>query len=68
MTEYTIYFTGFASTWETVEADSPEEAIEKAAPYWGICHQCQKDGDIGDDWEPMVVYEDKSGETAWERS
>ncbi len=66
MPRYAVHFTGGASTWETVEADSPEEAIEKAAPYWRLCHQCSSDGDIGDEWDPYTVYDDTTGELVWE--
>lgn len=66
MTEYTVHFVSSASVWETVEADSPEEAIEKAGPHFGLCHQCAREGEIGDDWEPTVVFDDASGETVWE--
>lgn len=37
----------------TVEADSKEEALQKAMEDWegppSLCHQCAKDVEIGDD-------------------
>lgn len=58
MTAYNVYFITTASTSTTVEADSPEEAQEKADKFRDfptICAQCSGWGgrqslDLGD-WE-----------------
>lgn len=64
MPEYTVYFSTTAgSPGVRVEADDPDEAIEKACnsnnlPSLGsICHQCAPKFDMGGDWEPTHVFD-----------
>ncbi|QSM87561.1 hypothetical protein I3U44_17175 [Mycobacteroides abscessus subsp. bolletii] len=70
MSEYTVYFTTVASSpGITVEADDPEDAINKAwdsddLPSLGsICHQCARAFDLGGEWEPNAVECD--GKVVW---
>lgn len=48
--KYTFSATGTISLHVEVEADSLEEAVEKAkeAPIMGLCHQCASTGDEGE--------------------
>lgn len=50
MTLYGVMFTATASRLEKVEADSPEEAREKARAgvYVSLCHQCAHEVELGD--------------------
>jgi len=71
MTEYHVYFETTASTPPiTVDADDPDEAIEKASenlvsPGGSICHHCSRHFDMAGGWEPTVV-EDADGKAVWE--
>lgn len=63
---YTVHLNGFANTSVTVEADDHDEAIEKACnearPF--ICHQCAKEVEVGDEWEPNAVF-NADDEVVW---
>lgn len=64
--KYTVALTSGATTVIDVEADTPEEAREKACEeaYVGLCHQCAHDVTVGDEWEPVEVTDD-SGNVVW---
>jgi hypothetical protein len=65
--EYNVHFTGYVSHVETVEADTPEEAIDAAETgSVQLCHQCTQDWDSAGDVEVLVVS-DASGEHVWEQ-
>lgn len=73
MSEYTVNFTGYQSAGVTVEADSPEAAIEAALHEGvpGICAQCSGWGqrwyrDDETEWTPESVGDD-DGNTVWQR-
>lgn len=69
MPQYQVHMSTVSSFSLTVEADDPDDAIEKAfgdSPT--ICAQCSGWGkgyglDLGDTWEPDAVTLD--GEDAW---
>lgn len=67
--KYTVYLSGFAETWVTVEADDPDEAAEKACNEASplICHQCSKEVQVGDEWEPNAVF-NEDGDEVWART
>ncbi len=64
--KYTVYLSGYAETSVTVEAADPDEAIEKACaeanPF--ICHQCAREIDLGEEWEPNSVFTE-GGDMVW---
>ncbi|MGV8064590.1 hypothetical protein PJP13_24305 [Mycobacterium kansasii] len=64
--KYTVYLSGHAETSVTVEADDPDEAIDKAcnAVHPFICHQCAREIDLGDEWEPNAVFTE-GGDIVW---
>jgi hypothetical protein len=71
--EYTVYLNQMLSASVTVEADDPDEAIDKAHESdlpRGICAQCSGWGqkswsmDTSGDWEPDEVV-DSQGKTVW---
>lgn len=68
MTAYSVHFTTPASRIVRVEADDPDEAIEKADNEVGcvLCHQCAGEIDLAGVWEPVVVFDDDKNEVAWE--
>lgn len=47
-----------ANTREEVEADSPEEAHEKAACHASLCHQCSDELELGDSYGAIVEDDD----------
>lgn len=56
---YLVAFTSTASTYVEIDADSPEEAEEKA---WfqidaGLCHQCSSGVELSGDWDIDMVEE-----------
>jgi hypothetical protein len=65
--KYTVHFTTVASTTVQVEADDPDEAIDRAynEVYVSLCHQCAHEMDLGGEWEAEAVT-DESGKTLWE--
>jgi hypothetical protein len=66
--EYNVHHTGYVSHVETVEADSPEEAIAAAQEGWvSLCHQCTREWDSAGDSEVFTVT-DAAGETVWEQA
>ena len=65
MPEYNVHHTGYVSHVETVEASSPEEAIEQSETgSVSLCHQCTQDWDSAGDVEVFSVT-DADGETVW---
>lgn len=68
MPEYNVHHTGYVSHVETVEADSPEEAIASSeVGSVSLCHQCSREWDSGGDPEVFTVT-DADGETVWEQA
>ncbi|MBF4194565.1 hypothetical protein [Mycolicibacterium phlei] len=67
---YTVYFkTGASHVVTGVEAEDPEEAIETAWRDAGepiLCHHCAEKLELGEDWEPALVFDDDTNELAWE--
>lgn len=56
MPNYTVLGIASATVSAKVEADNPEEAIDKAdLPSTGLCHQCAKDVEVGDVYEFAVL-------------
>lgn len=67
MPEYNVHHTGYVSHVETVEADSPEQAIELSeVGNVSLCHQCTREWDSAGDVEVFAVT-DSSGEYVWEQ-
>lgn len=68
MTTYRVYLETYASTAITVEADDPDEALDKAyerAPS-RLCHQCTGYGglpgiELAGDWEHHSTWDEDSG-------
>lgn len=58
MSTYTVCFVSTASTTVDVEADDPDEAIDKACQevYVSICHQCNRNFELSGDWEPESAW------------
>lgn len=52
MAKYRVVLSTNVTTTVVVEADSPEEAVEKAEEETDItlCHQCNREVEIGDEW------------------
>ncbi len=70
MPEYTVTFTAETSAVVTVNADDPDDAIERATEHLpgSLCHQCagyrrEYSRDEGD-FEPVTVV-DESGDEVW---
>lgn len=61
--KYTVIGTLCASTYEQIEAKTPEQAYEKAALHASLCHQCSDAVDLGDVYESVVLNE--AGEEVW---
>jgi hypothetical protein len=65
--EYNVHHTGYVSHVETVEADSPEEAIELSeVGSVSLCHQCTREWDSAGDPDIFNVT-DAAGEVVWEQ-
>lgn len=64
MSEYTVWFSTPAEAAVTVQADDPDDAIEKAYNDLpgSLCHQCAHDYQVGGEWEPDVVLDGDSNE------
>lgn len=64
--KYTVVLASSSTTVIDVEADTPEEARERACneAYVSLCHQCSDSVEVGDDWEPTQVTDD-SHEVVW---
>lgn len=60
MAKYTVVGLVDATVCETVEADSPEEAMENAALFASVCHQCSRVIEVGDVYDMQVL--DEAGE------
>lgn len=59
MKTYLVAFVSTAATYVEVEADSPDEAEEKA---WfeingTLCHQCSSNVELSGDWDTDTVEE-----------
>lgn len=71
MTEYRVYLKTWTDVAMTVEADDPDEAIDKAMEDMprSICAQCsgwgQKWSRDEGEYEPYEVADAASGETVW---
>lgn len=68
MSEYTVYFSQSVGAVERVEADDPEDAIDKTwdnLPH-SLCHQCACEFDLAGDWEPDIVV-DENNKEVWTR-
>lgn len=58
MAKYTVIGLVAAQVQVEVEADNPDDAIEKAdLPSTGICHQCAQDVQVGDVYDFVVLDE-----------
>lgn len=57
MPKYVVIGSVAASVSEEVEADSPEEAADKAELYAGVCHKCSCVVEVGDVYERIVLDE-----------
>lgn len=57
-----------ADTSEVVEAESPDEAIDKAGLHASLCHQCSNDLNLGEVYAHTVVEDEGSGETVHDDS
>jgi len=68
MTEYTVYFSQSAEAIIRVEADDPDDAIDRAWDQLpgSLCHQCAEDVQLAGDWEPALVFDDDDKEV-WTR-
>lgn len=68
MTAYTVHFTSLASAWATVEAESPEAAVDLAynEVHVSLCHQCGRDVELGGEWEAIMAFDDDAGKPVWE--
>ena len=64
--KYTVVLVAGATTVVDVEANTADEAREKACEeaYVSLCHQCAHDVTVGDEWEPVQVTDD-SNEVVW---
>lgn len=64
MARYTVTATGAANFTTTVEADSPQEAVQNVTDDGpGLCHHCSNprrgtEVEIGDDWRAVAVYDE----------
>lgn len=58
--QYTVYFTATVSTAVTVEADSPDDAEEKAYDQLpsGLCHWCASTINSPGEWDLEDVIAD----------
>lgn len=65
MSDYSVAFSGFASTSTKVTAETPQAAIDMAEPYVSLCHQCAREAEIGDEWEPVEVIDLDTGDVVW---
>jgi hypothetical protein len=66
MPVYHLHHTGYVSHVETVEADTPEAAIDASEEGWvSLCHQCTREWDSAGDPEITSVT-DETGEIVWE--
>ncbi len=64
MNHYTLMHVLNASTFEDVEASTPEEAAKKAKnAYAFVCHHCAKDVEIGEVYRTVVL--DAEGDEVW---
>lgn len=65
--KYLVSMSTGASGVVEVEADSPDEAVDKACEemYVSICHQCAREVTVGDEWEPEAAYEVESNKEVW---
>lgn len=66
MPKYTVIGIIGASCSDVVEADSPDDAINKAELGVSLCHQCAHEVELGDPYEYVVLNED--GETVHDDS
>lgn len=66
MTTYTVMGIVDATVYETVEADSPEEAAESAYASFSpsVCHQCSEDLEVTGE-VPWVQVLDEDGEEVY---
>ena len=66
MTKYYVTIAYSASKSVEVEANSPQEAANKAYEsedaYVSLCHQCSREIDIGDPYRVYVYNEDQTQE------
>lgn len=69
MPEYKVYLSTPAEAFIKVEAEDPDDAIEKASDKLrvNLCHQCARQVDVGAGvWEPTAVFDEVSGELVWQ--
>lgn len=66
MTYRVVLVSGATTVVEVEDANSPESARQKACEEANVslCHQCEQDVSIGDEWRPIQVS-DASGEVLW---
>lgn len=69
MSEYTVHFVTCASTSVRVQAEDPDDAIDRAYGdvYASLCHQCSRQLEVAGDWEPECVIDEESNDVVWER-
>lgn len=66
--EFVVHLSAPASTFVKVTAVDYDEAIEKACNevHIGLCHQCDREVDVSDVWEPVCVVDDETNGVVWE--
>ena len=58
MPKYSVMGLIDATTWEDVEANTPQEAADNADLHVSLCHQCSRKMNVGDPLGYIVTDED----------